>query len=115
MPQTVVEQQREYLHEILCDIDGLSKVYFQPPNNIQLEYPCLIYSIERMSMHHSDNKRYLTFPVYSLILIDHNPESIIQKRILDLDSDCYVSFDRFYVSDNLNHWAYTLTFTKQLW
>lgn len=115
MSQTVIEQQRECLHEILLSIEGPSKVYFQPPNNIQLEYPCLIYSINRMPVSHADNNRYLMFPVYTLMLIDHDPESIIQKSILDLTGDCCISFDRFYTADNLNHWVYTLTFTKNLW
>ena len=48
-------------------------------------------------------------------VVDYNPESIIQKYIMDLRGDCHVSFDRFFTSDNLNHWVYKLSFSKSLW
>ncbi len=115
MSQTVIENQRDYIHNILSNIDGVKKVFFQPPKDLQLVYPCIIYSLEGLSSLYSGDKRYLTFPSYSLILIDYDPESIIQKYIMDLTGDCHVSFDRFYTSDNLNHWVYTLEFSKALW
>lgn len=115
MSQTMIEQQRDFLHEILCNIDGVKEVYYQPPNNTMLVYPCLIYTMDYLDITYADGKRYLSFPQYTLTLIDYDPESIIQRHILDLDADCHVSFNRFFTSDNLNHWVYKLVYTKALW
>lgn len=115
MSQTMIEAQREALHDILCDIPGVKKVYFQPPKESLLKYPCILYELNDFITMNSDNDRYLTIPTYTVTLIDYNPESIIQKYIMDLHGDCHVSFDRFFTSDNLNHWVYKLSFSKSLW
>lgn len=115
MSQTVIETQRDYIQNILSGIDGVKKVYFQPPKDTQLAYPCIIYSLDGVRSNYANGQRYLTFPSYSLTLIDYDTESIIQKYLLDLTGDCHISFDRFYTSDNLNHWVYTLSFSKALW
>lgn len=115
MFQTEIELQRELLHEILTNIEGVRKVYFQPPDSSQLVYPCIVYELNGFTNMYSDNSRYLTFPEYTITLIDKNPESIIQKHIMDLEGDCHVTFDRFFTSDNLNHWTYSLAFSKALW
>ena len=115
MPMTPIEDQRESFHAILCGIEEIKEVYFQPPHNVKLKYPCIIYSLNRIETKHANGKRYLSFPVYSITVIDYDPDSIIQKRILDLDDSCFVSFDRFFTSDNLNHWVYTIEYRKMLW
>lgn len=115
MPTTPIEIQRESFHEVLCGIDGIKNVYFQPPYNLKLQYPCIIYELNRINTKHANSGRYLSFPVYTVTLIEHDPDSIIQKQILDLNDSCYVSFDRFFTSDNLNHWVYTIEYRKLLW
>lgn len=118
MPQTPIENQREILHDILSSIDGVAKVYYQPPSKEQLVYPCILYSLNRYDVKYSNGSRYLTWPSYEVTLIDRNPESMIQKSIMDLgivEPTCYVRFDRLYTADNLNHWVYTLSFTQAVW
>lgn len=118
MPQTPIEYQREKLQDILSAIDGVAKVYYQPPSKEKLVYPCILYSLNGYDTKYSNGLRYLTWPSYSLILVDRNPESMIQKSIMDLGSiepSCCVRFDRFYTAENLNHWAYTLYFTQAIW
>lgn len=115
MLKTPIEEQREQLHEVLSNIEGVEGVYYQPPYNIKLQYPCIIYSLNRIDNFYADGKRYASFPSYTVTLIDYDPDSIIQKNILDLNDSCFVSFDRFFTSDNLNHWAYTISYRKALW
>ena len=116
MSKTVIESRREELDAILRSIEGVNKVYFQPPRSSKLEYPCILYELSGYSRMYANGVCYASWPEYDLTLIDHNPESMLQKRILDLsedkDSNCYVQFNRFFTSDNLNHWSYKLTFTK---
>lgn len=112
---TEIETQRDYLHKILTSIKGVKKVYFQPPSTERLQYPCIIYSLNKIDTKYANGGRYLSVPSYNLILIDYDVESILQKKVLDLSGDCHVRFDRYYTADNLNHWSYVLQFTKALW
>lgn len=113
--KTPIEDHRETLHDILVGIEGIKAVYYQPPSTKALQYPCIIYSLNRLNTKPANNNRYLNFPEYNVVLIDYDPESMLQRKILDLNDGCYVKFDRFYTSDNLNHWAYTLSFAKKMW
>lgn len=116
--KTEIEIQREYVDDILRNIDGINHVYFQPPPSISLKYPCIIYEFSDHNIHYADNKRMFNWTEYSLTLVDRNPESILHKRILDLnhaENSCNVRFDRFFIADNLNHWSYSLTCTTNSW
>jgi len=115
MSQTVIEKQRALLDSMLRNIDGVKGVYYQPPSITRIQYPCIIYSLNDISSMYGDDRRYLSFPTYEIVLMDYDPESIIQKYIMDLDNGCYIRFNRYYTSDNLNHWVYELTFSKNLW
>lgn len=111
MPQI---HQRRLLHSILEQIDGVAEVYYQPPSKQMMHYPCLIYELDSYSENRADNIRYLSFPKYTLTLIDKDPESSIHEQIMDLRNGCYIQFNRFFTLDNLNHWVYTLTFDRQI-
>lgn len=119
MALSEIQNQRLMLDNTLRSIEGVKKVYYQPPASIKLQYPCLMYEPSNPDTMYADDRRYLMFMGYTLTLIDTDPESIIQKHILDLnknlDSNCFVKFDRFFTSDNLNHWTYSLTYTKAIW
>lgn len=117
MSKTEIEIQREALHDILSSIPGPAKVYYQPPASVSLKYPCLLYDFDGYTAHYADNIPMFRWPEYTLTLVDKDPESIIHKRIMDLQNTngCYIRFDRFYTADNLNHWSYHLTFTQKMW
>ena len=115
MSKTPTEIQREALYDILSGIEGVKKVYYQQPYSKGIVYPCIIYGLNRLETKYASDRRYLTFPSYMVTLIDYDPDTILQKKILDLDGPCSVSFDRFFTDDNLYHWAYTLVFTESLW
>ncbi len=119
MSKTVIESQREELDTILRSIEGVRKVYYQPPESSKLEYPCIMYSHSGYSKRYANGYRYINWPEYEVTLIDYNPESMIHKQLMDLNTDkssnCFVQFNRFFTADNLNHWSYRLTFTKISW
>ncbi len=115
MSKTPIEIQREALYDILSGIEGVKKVYYQQPYTASLKYPCIIYGLNRFTNVYADDRRYLSFPLYTVTLIDYDPDSPIQKSILDLNGSCIVSFDRVFTDDNLYHWAYSLVFTESLW
>ena len=97
--------RRLSLQETLANILGSSNVYFQPPETIRLQYPCIIYERSDIDKKYADNRAYMSMVRYSLILITRSPESDLVKAILELP---YCSYDRYYAADTLNHDVFTL-------
>ena len=91
------------LHEELCELLGSRNVYFQPPESVKMQYPCIRYSISGMPKLNANNKVYLkTSNTYTITVIDRDPDNDISNRILTHFS--MVRFDRAYIADNLNHY-----------
>lgn len=80
-------------------------IYFQPPQNISLKYPCIIYSPGGYNKKSADNIAYNMVKYYSVTLIDRNPDSILADELAKLPMS---RFDVFFVNDNLNHWHYNI-------
>lgn len=102
--------RRLELHGILTDILGTTgkettRVYFQPPSNIKMQYPCIVYSRLLMSTKYADDGSYNNRTCYSVIVIDPNPDSEIPGKIGALP---LCQFDRHYTADNLNHDVYNI-------
>ena len=99
--------RRLKLHELLKNVLGSSNVYFQPPETLKLKYPAIIYALDRINTGYADDIPYTTARAYSITVIDKNPDSEIVDRIAALPS---FKFNRFFVSDNLNHTVFTITY-----
>lgn len=95
------------LHELLCDILESKNVYYQPPENVNMKYPAIRYYLDDIDNKFADNMPYHQKKSYQIIVIDKNPDSVIADKIAKLP---YCSFNRFYTSDNLNHFSFTLYF-----
>lgn len=97
--------KRLELHEKLCEILGSRNVYFQPPEKLVMEHPCIVYKRIKPNVKFANNGLYFNKKAYSVITIDPDPDSDIPDKILSLP---LCSFDRHYTSDNLNHDVYNL-------
>lgn len=95
------------LHSLLKTVLGSDNVYFQPPPTLQMKYPCIVYSRDRVDTNFANNDPYKIEKRYQVTVIDPNPDSEIPDRVSRLRS-CI--FNRFYTADNLNHDVYTLFF-----
>lgn len=98
-------ERRLKLHEMLTDVLGSENVYFQPPESLKMQYPCIRYERSGDATDHADDILYRDRTRYELILIDPNPDSIFCKRIKNLP---LTSYNRHYTADNLNHDVYTI-------
>lgn len=98
---------RSDLQDLLKNLLGSDYVYFQPPNNVSLIYPCIIYKWDRYMTKFASNKPYKGTKGYQIIIIDKNPDSEIPDKIAQLPM---CEFDRFYTADNLNHFVYNIFF-----
>lgn len=99
--------RRNDLHKILTRIEGVKKVYFQPPESVKMEYPCIRYVVNSDFNRRADNELYNHRTMYLITVIDKNPDSVIPDAIRVLP---YCAMDRFYTADNLNHWVFTIYF-----
>lgn len=114
MFQTMIELNDE-IRDYFSSIEGLNKVYLQPPSSEKLIYPCLIITQNIPSTLYCDDVPYLVWPTYELMLIDYDMESSIPSEIIRKGIGNYrIQPERYYVADNLCHWMYTLAFTKSM-
>ena len=95
------------LKPILEDCLGSSLVYFEPPPNFAMQYPCIIYQLADIKSSFADNTVFNIEHRYSVTVIDANPLSEIPDRVAHLPK-CV--FDRPFVSDNLHHYVFNIFF-----
>lgn len=95
------------LQTILENLLGSRNVYFQPPENLKISYPCIIYKRKDLYNHFADNNPYISDKQYMVTVIDKNPDSTIPDKVAALPKSRY---DRHYTADNLNHDVFTLYF-----
>jgi hypothetical protein len=96
---------RQQLHDILKAITD--NVYFQPPENVALEYPCIIYNRDFIETKFADNEPFSLTKRYMVTVIDRNPDSDIPDKVALLPMS---TFNRFYTADGLNHDVYQVFF-----
>lgn len=98
---------REKLHHLLEDILGSDHVYYQPPEDTTMEYPAIVYNLSDHVIRHADDSTYSKIKQYDLTVIDRDPDSPYPDKITDLPMS---SFDRWFATSGLNHFALTLHF-----
>lgn len=122
--------QRAGLHALLCNVlssfgvwlldplnfttddlqtaierEATRHVYYQPPSNIKIAYPCIVYSMSDIDTKFADNIPYIRQKRYDLTVIDKDPDSMIVDKVGNLPR---CTFDRSYVADNLYHWTFSI-------
>lgn len=98
---------REELHQILKNLLGTPNVYFQPPANIRMNYPCIVYKRDSATTQHADNEPYTHRKRYQVTVIDRDPDSTTPDKVARLPM---CTFNRFYTADDLNHDVYNIFF-----
>lgn len=102
-PPTKVDR----LQEILEGLPSVAKAYFQPPENIKMTYPCIVYERDYESSLFANNALYRHLDRYQLTVIDQDSESPILPELRRLP---YVSFVRHFTEDDLHHDIFNLYF-----
>lgn len=107
MDQDHRNARREELDALLVEVSGTENVYFQPPPNLTMQYPCVVYERDSADTEFADNRPYHRTQRYQVSVISRNPDSEIPSKIAELPM-CIHS--RFFTADNLNHDVFTLFF-----
>lgn len=116
-----LKSQRILFHETLTrNFGDLANIYYEPPANIQMKYPAIIYRLENYTSEKADNIKYLKHRSYTLILITCNPDDDLVDLIYDMatneDQDSgllsltYIRLNRHYVTENLHHYVFEIHF-----
>lgn len=95
------------LQSKLEELLGNRNVYYQPPEDLKMQYPAIRYSLSTIQSRYANNAKYSNFNRYDVIVIDKRPDNKVIQKILELPLS---SFDRHYVSNNLNHDSIILYF-----
>ncbi len=56
-------------------------VYFQPPSNIRMIYPCIVYNKTRALTEAADDDVYQYRQGYSVTVIEKNPDSDVAEKL----------------------------------
>jgi hypothetical protein len=106
-PRLQLQTLLENLNGGDTDPDKKLRVYFQPPPNVKMTYPCIIYKRDTADTKFADNEPYTHTKRYQVIVVDSNPDSDIPDKVAMLP---LCIFSRFYTADNLNHDVFNLFF-----
>lgn len=96
-------QSRNSLSDILhgfCD-----KVYFQPPTGTKIEYPCIVYELERFDVRYADNAPYALYDEYLIKYITRDPDDPVRSQLIFLPR---CRSEKMFINDNLYHYPFTL-------
>lgn len=97
--------RRLKLQQTLEDILGSKQVFFQPPANIEMQYPAIVYGLDYIKPEHADNLPYKHDTRYQVTLMDRDPDSEFIAPIAKLPK---TAFSRYFGADGLNHTVFTL-------
>lgn len=96
---------RVQLQEAFEKLLGSWNVYYQPPENLKLNYPCIVYEKTPGRTFWADNRTWAYCDEYTVTLITRDPDSELVHALIDLPKCRY---DRHFVNDNLNHDVFSL-------
>lgn len=94
---------RDLLH-LLQKAVNHNRVYFQPPENLKIGYPAVIFHLSKVKLDHADDVPYKGAREYSVTLITKEPEPEVLDEILTIP---YTTLDTTYIVDGMNHFVFT--------
>ena len=75
-----------------------ANVYFQPPANVAMAYPAIVYHRDDIRVAFADNSPYRLTKRYQVTVIERNPDSAIPDSVIMLPR---CRFSRHFVANNL--------------
>jgi hypothetical protein len=95
------------LQTLLEGVLESENVYFQPPANVSMAYPCIVYALDNAKTEFADNHPYSRYKRYQLTVIDRNPDTLIPDDVAQLPLSV---LNRVFTADNLHHYVFNLYF-----
>lgn len=98
--------RRPELDPIFKRLIGNDNVYFQPPEDLKMSYPCIRYKLSDIKQTKSNNSLYTHTQGYDVVYITREPDSRLVDDILKEFE--MISFQNVMVVNNLYHYRYRL-------
>src|SRR5215510_1005838 len=98
---------QEQLQALLEEVAAGNKVYFQPPANVTMAYPCIVYERDRADTKFADNVPFQITKRYTIKVIDTAANSPMWDKVAALPS---CTHDRHYTAGNLHHDVFNIYF-----
>lgn len=96
----MAKQSRLRLHEMLKTALGNDNIYFQPPESIKLNYPCIVYTRANGDTEYASNLPYKFDVGYQVTYISRDPDDPVIDKIAMLPMCRY---DRSFKTEDMNH------------
>lgn len=94
------------LHDQLLQFSP--NVYFQPPSDVRMTYPCIVYTKTGKLLEHANNRIYQNAQEYQVTVMDFNPDTTTPDLLLEHFP--YSSPGTSFVRENINHTTLKLYF-----
>lgn len=94
------------LHNKLVEILNSKNAYYQPPANVNLVYPCVIYNQNAGDIKKANNKLYKYTRKYEVTFIFKSSNDDITLTMLDTFKYC--TEGPMFITDNLYHYTFEL-------
>ena len=88
------------------EILGSTNVYFQPPETLKMQYPCIVYFKTSVPARYANDLIYSYKQCYTVTYVDKNPDAELPFDLLKAFQ--YSKIDSFYKSEGLNHTKLTI-------
>ncbi len=101
-------RERVEMHQMLKKLFPENQephVYFQPPQNTKIIYPCMIYKLSDMPQKWANNLPYHWERAYELTYITQDPNDPMAEKLIALRE---TKFNRYFSADNLHHFVYII-------
>lgn len=93
------------LQTLLSGLTGVSKAYYQPPEDVRMDYPCIVYVKSAQPSGYADDIPYKRSTGYRVTIMDTNPDSLIPSLVAQLPTAKFITRFR---KNNLYHDVYSI-------
>ncbi len=95
------------LQSLLEALLGSGNVYFQPPPNVTLQFPAIVYKRDNARTLFADDNPYAVHRRYLVTLVSANPDDPTWEKLAALPLCLH---ERGFAANNLNHDVFNLYF-----
>ena len=85
---------------------GSDHVYFQPPETMKLQYPCIVYELSKKRVPRANDNIYRIHNQYTVTFVGLPADTDMLDRTLHEFQYC--AYDRRFISANLYHDVFTI-------
>lgn len=84
------------------------KLYFNPPEDLKLQIPCIRYSLSTFNVRHADDQVHRAVPIYDVTLVTRDVDDPLIEKLVKFPGS---RFDRTYRDSSLCYATYRINNT----